>query len=127
MRVALTVLKALSDETRLRMLLALRQKRELCVCQLVALLELAPSTVSKHLSVLHAARLLERRKEGRWIHYRFDTNGMAEPLRQATGLLLDMADTGARATDDHRRLTEVCAEDLDALCERLFGKQKEGA
>jgi ArsR family transcriptional regulator, arsenate/arsenite/antimonite-responsive transcriptional repressor len=67
MRDRLDVLKALADETRLRALCALRGG-ELCVCQLIALLELAPSTVSKHLSILRAARLVESRKEGRWIY-----------------------------------------------------------
>ena len=54
------VLKALADENRLRALRAL-QGGELCVCRLIALLELAPSTVSKHLSILRAARLVESR------------------------------------------------------------------
>lgn len=50
----LDALKALADENRLRILCALREG-ELCVCEVIALLELAPSTVSKHLSVLRAA------------------------------------------------------------------------
>ena len=127
MRIALTVLKALGEETRLRMLLALRQGRELCVCQLIALLELAPSTVSKHLSVLHAARLLERRKDGRWIYYRFDTAELDETLRQAVALALDGADAGARVAEDRRKLKKVCAENMESLCERLFGQAKEDA
>ena len=44
--------------------------RELCVCQIVELLGLAPSTVSKHLAILKQARLVDSRKEGRWMFYR---------------------------------------------------------
>ena len=58
--------KALSDQNRIRVLMALR-KRELCVCQIIELLGLAPSTVSKHMSILRHARLVESRKEGIWI------------------------------------------------------------
>jgi len=69
MRAALRVGKALADLQRLRILMMLRPG-ELCVCQIVEVLGLAPSTVSKHLSVLSAAGLVDSRKEGRWIYYR---------------------------------------------------------
>lgn len=58
MRDLMAVLKALADENRVRVLLAV-QGRELCVCQIVELLGRAPSTVSKHLSILHQARLVD--------------------------------------------------------------------
>jgi DNA-binding transcriptional ArsR family regulator len=65
----MTVIKALADANRVRILCALLD-RELCVCQIIEMLGLAPSTVSKHLSILRQARLLEDRKEGRWMYYR---------------------------------------------------------
>ncbi len=52
MREFMNITKALADETRVRMLMALREG-ELCVCQITELFGFAPSTVSKHLSVLH--------------------------------------------------------------------------
>ena len=69
MRSTLRITKALSDIQRLRILLMLRAG-ELCVCQIIAVLGLAPSTVSKHLSILSAADLVDSRKEGRWAYYR---------------------------------------------------------
>jgi len=69
MRSTLRVTKALSDIQRLRILMMLRAG-ELCVCQIIAVLGLAPSTVSKHLSILSAADLVDSRKEGRWAYYR---------------------------------------------------------
>ena len=69
MREFLAITKALSDENRVRALMAL-SGGELCVCQLIELLGLAPSTVSKHMAILRQARLVEARKEGRWMYYR---------------------------------------------------------
>jgi ArsR family transcriptional regulator len=43
---------------------------ELCVCQVIELLDLAPSTVSKHMSILKQARLVESTKNGKWVYYR---------------------------------------------------------
>ena len=67
-------LKALCDEGRLRAYLALAQG-ELCVCQITALLKLAPSTVSKHMAVLKQAGLVDGRKAGRWNYYRLSAAG----------------------------------------------------
>ena len=46
------------------------QGHELCVCQIIELLQLAPSTVSKHLLLLKQAGLLTSHKNGRWIYYK---------------------------------------------------------
>ena len=69
MRDLMAVLKALADENRVRALMALRPG-ELCVCQIVELLGLAPSTVSKHMAILKQARLVDSRKQERWMFYR---------------------------------------------------------
>jgi len=61
--------KGLAHPTRLR-LLAMLAGGELCVCQMTAILELAPSTVSQHLSVLDRGRLVAERKEGKLVFYR---------------------------------------------------------
>jgi DNA-binding transcriptional ArsR family regulator len=61
--------KALSHPGRLRILAMLRGG-PLCVCQMTAVLKLAPSTVSAHLSELRRANLVTERKEGRWVEYR---------------------------------------------------------
>src|SRR5512140_1846421 len=67
MREFMAVAKALSDENRVRMLLALRGG-EMCVCQITELFGLAVSTTSKHLSILYQAGLVDSRKVGRWIY-----------------------------------------------------------
>ena len=65
----LSITKALSDENRVRVLMALNVG-ELCVCQIIELLKLAPSTVSNHMSILKQARLVEGEKNGKWVYYR---------------------------------------------------------
>ena len=68
-RELLAVMKALADPSRLRIVAAL-DGRELCLCQIVELLGLATSTVSRHMSILEQARLVDARKEGRWTYFR---------------------------------------------------------
>jgi DNA-binding transcriptional ArsR family regulator len=81
------VMKAVADPTRVRILKML-EGGELCVCQIIAVLGLSPSTVSKHLSLLKAARLVNDRKEKKWVHYSLDREGGDE---YAGGILRELA------------------------------------
>ena len=65
------VMKSAADPTRLR-ILKLLEGGELCVCQIIAVLEFNQSTVSKHLFLLKAAGLVKERRDGKWIHYSLD-------------------------------------------------------
>lgn len=82
MKPYLAITRALGDEARIRALLALREG-ELCLCQIIDLIALAPSTVSKHMSLLYDAGLVERRKEGRWHYYRLAGRGAPPMVKQA--------------------------------------------
>ena len=64
----LKIFKALSDETRLRIIKLLEQG-ELCVCDITAALDIVQPKVSFHLSTLKEAGLIKDRKQGKWIHY----------------------------------------------------------
>ena len=66
---AVNTYKALAHPARMRILAMLRGG-ELCVCQLIAVIRLAPSTISAHLVELKRADLVEDRKEGKWVHVR---------------------------------------------------------
>ena len=115
------MLKALADEKRMRILYALKGG-ELCVCQLIALLELAPSTVSKHLTILRSARLVDSRKEGRWMYYRLSKEFRPRSAGKVLALLFsDMKET-SEILADQKHLKRICGEGLDALCQRLFCK-----
>jgi ArsR family transcriptional regulator, arsenate/arsenite/antimonite-responsive transcriptional repressor len=67
-----TVLKALADPGRLRLLSLIQAQPagEACVCHLTEPLGLSQPTVSHHLKVLHQAGLLDRDKRGVWVYYR---------------------------------------------------------
>lgn len=75
--------KALSDETRLRMLALILRRGELCVCDLVEALGITQSKASRHLRYLLHAGLLCDRRENVWVHYRVPE----EPQPEATALL----------------------------------------
>jgi DNA-binding transcriptional ArsR family regulator len=71
MRTLTRIFKALSDSNRLRIIKMLEQG-PLCVCEITAVLNLASSTVSKHLSILRDAELILDEKRGKWVHYRLN-------------------------------------------------------
>jgi ArsR family transcriptional regulator len=71
----LTIFKALSDETRLRVI-KLLEHGELCVCDITAALDMVQPKVSFHLSALKEAGLIKDRKQGKWIHYSLNENDL---------------------------------------------------
>lgn len=77
-----SIARALGDENRARAVAALAGG-ELCLCQIIEVLGLSPSTVSKHMSILQQAGLVERRKDGRWHYYRLAGRGASPVARQA--------------------------------------------
>ena len=62
--------KALADPTRLRIVLLLQSEGELCVCDLMAVLGLPQSTVSRHLSYLRRSCWIDGRRQGVWMYYK---------------------------------------------------------
>ncbi len=67
------IYKALSDKSRLRILKML-QVKPLCVCEITSLLNLAISTVSKHLSILKKSGLIVDEKDGKWVNYKLNND-----------------------------------------------------
>ncbi|NLH74983.1 MAG: winged helix-turn-helix transcriptional regulator [Verrucomicrobia bacterium] len=117
MREFMAITKALSDPNRVRMLLALRG-RELCVCQITELFGLAPSTVSKHLSVLHNAGLVRSRKNERWVYYRLPGQGAPVMAREALNWVCKSLGGSEEATADQKRLKQILKMDLSEICRR---------
>jgi len=115
MREILAVMKALADESRLRVLVAL-QGRELCLCQIVELLGLANSTVSRHMSILHQARIVESRKDGRWNYFRLATEDESPEAAAAASLALESLKRDAKIKSDARRLQQILKMDPEVLC-----------
>src|SRR6056297_262549 len=106
--------KALSDETRLR-ILSLLTEGELCVCDLMATLELPQSTVSRHLASLRNAGFIEDQRRGVWMYYCLaDENG---PLvRELLALLERQLDKLVQAEQDKTALQIYLAQKNDTAC-----------
>jgi ArsR family transcriptional regulator len=105
----------LSDENRVRALMFLRDG-ELCVCQIIEMLGLAPSTVSKHMAILHGAGLVDARKDGRWMFYRLADQAAS---RRAAGALRWAQESLAddrQVRDDATRLKAVRQTPVKELC-----------
>jgi DNA-binding transcriptional ArsR family regulator len=114
MRDLLAVMKALADENRLRIVAALHG-RELCLCQIVELLGLATSTVSRHASILQQARLVDSRKQGRWTYFRLDEDAPPKAA-EATALVVQESKNDSQIRGDAKRLKEILKLDPEELC-----------
>jgi len=110
MRAFLAITKALSDETRVRALMALADG-EACVCQIIEILRLSPSTVSKHMSILQQAGLVERRKDGRWHYYCLAGRDAPPLVRQALRWTLKALEQEKIIVADAKAL--CCVRDKD--------------
>ena len=115
MREFLAITKALSDENRVRALMSL-EGGELCVCQIIELLGLAPSTVSKHMAILHQTGLVETRKDGRWIYYRLAEEPGLPCARQALTMALECLGKDSRVREDAKTLKAVRKMTREELC-----------
>ena len=117
MREMMAITKALSDENRTRVLMSLRDG-ELCVCQIIELLNLAPSTVSKHLTVLHQAGLTEAHKEGRWMYYRLPGKDGSACSREAIQWLQANLPDDPQVVQDAKKLKAIRKMSKGDLCRR---------
>lgn len=120
LREVMSITKALSDENRVRILVFL-DHGELCVCQVIEMLQLAPSTVSKHLSILKQAGLVRSTKRGRWIYY-----SLADPQEDpisAGAIQWVLTSIGKDKTilEDRGRLKVVLSQSLEDLCRAYAG------
>lgn len=106
--------KALSDETRLRIILLLMDDRELCVCDMIESLEIPQSTASRHLSILRNAGFVEGERRGAWMYYQ-----MAKDNSFNTALLNVLRqyhETFPEAKQDERRLQQYLKVKENSAC-----------
>jgi DNA-binding transcriptional ArsR family regulator len=115
MRQIVRTTKALADENRIR-IIGVLSGRELCVCQLIELLCLAPSTVSKHLSILKNARLIDSRKQGRWMYYRLADQRVSRTNAQAIEWILQSITETDRFLQDNECIEAILKIDPEILC-----------
>jgi len=111
------VFKALSDETRLRIMNLLAHEDEMCVSDLATLLGVHQSKISRHLTVLRNAGLVEPRRDGVRVFYRF-----VEPTRPLQARLLDLFRDGLR--DNAQLEADLSALSAAARAETVPWAQK---
>ena len=117
MRDLMKITKALADENRIRVLLALRGG-ELCACQITELFGLAPSTMSKHMSILYQAGLVDSRKDGRWIYFRLPGRQASHPVKTALDWISKVARDQPRIQKDAQLLKKIMKMDPSEICKR---------
>jgi ArsR family transcriptional regulator, arsenate/arsenite/antimonite-responsive transcriptional repressor len=95
------IFKALSDPIRLRIVLLLQSEGELCVCDLMAVLKLPQSTVSRHLAYLRRSCWVDIRRQGVWMYYQLSQDS-CQMCRELLDILLryaaDLPEAGADRT-----------------------------
>ncbi|MFH1278519.1 MAG: metalloregulator ArsR/SmtB family transcription factor [Candidatus Eisenbacteria bacterium] len=117
----IAVAKALADRNRCRALLAL-EDRELCACQIMELLGLAPSTVSRHMAQLQQAGLVVSRKEGRWTYYGTPKSDGPVVVRSAISWVRDSLAASSTIKSDRRLLKKI----LEIAPEERCGNGRKG-
>ena len=101
-----TIFKALSDETRLR-IVKLLEKGELCVCDITAALDMVQPKVSFHLCALKDAGFIKDRKQGRWTHYSLNDSDL---FRRMLFLSVCERVPSSAMADDRKRLSKFLDE-----------------
>ena len=115
MKTTAQIFKALGDETRLRIMALLLGGQELCVCDLMAALDLPQSSVSRHLSYLRNAGLVDDRRQGIWMYYTINKES-TEHASILSDLLSVMLFEQDKATQDKLLLKKHLATKKMNIC-----------
>lgn len=108
------IFKALAEGARLR-ILALLLEGELCVCEIIAALELPQSTISRHLAYLRNYGWVRDRRQGAWMYYRMsdNDNALIDALKP---LLKQHVATGPENAEALKRLRVFQEQQQKPLC-----------
>jgi ArsR family transcriptional regulator len=112
-------MKALSDETRLR-ILNLLLERECCVCEVMQALNISQTRASRNLSALYDAGFLKLRKDGLWSLYSIDEEGIKPYYTDLVEAVRKGLEGNELVTQDRERLKK--AKRVGPGCVRKFAK-----
>jgi len=93
------ILKALADESRIRMLVLLKERNGLCVCEITEIIGLSQPTISSHLKKLQEAEIITYSKDGLWVNYSLDEN-MEKEVEQLLGAVVQILCEDERIKSD---------------------------
>jgi len=99
-------LKAISDETRLRIMKVLLE-RECCVCEIMQALDISQTRASRNLGILQDAGFLKARREGLWIVYSLDWQAINRYATSLAKLLKDSPISNEVLAKDRERLSQA--------------------
>lgn len=114
MREILSITKALSDENRLRALIAVKDD-PLCLCQIIEVLGLSPATVSKHMNILEQAGLVERTRRGKWRFYGLADGSKSRVVKRTLDWVVDGLRSDPKLGEDARKIRQVRRQELEVL------------
>ncbi len=120
MKKTLSLLKALSDQNRLRVVAALLSGDERCACQIKELLQVTGATVSRHMALLIQAGLVDSRKDGRWVYYRLQKKD--SDFEALILWLKKEFQKSALVQTDRIRLHEIDVSDKMQMCRKQRGR-----
>ena len=110
--------KALSDETRLRILNVVMQ-RECCVCEVVQALQISQTRASRNLSTLYEAGFLQVRRDGLWVLYSIDSENLEQHYPHLLGNIREEIKNNPLAVQDLFRLASACRTGLSCAQKTL--------
>ena len=116
MQRAVELFKTLGDETRLR-ILNLLSERDVCVCEIVEILQLGQSKVSRHLAALKHAGLVDCRRDGMWVIY-FLAPACSPLHQQMRDWLMAMRHQNSRSRNDLQSLREFATHHEPCLADK---------
>jgi ArsR family transcriptional regulator, arsenate/arsenite/antimonite-responsive transcriptional repressor len=122
MKPSLTIAKALADGNRMRVLAALMDHEELCVCQIVETLRITTATISRHMSILQNAGLVRSRKEKRWVYYSL-AGSFPDLLRR---WLIDSLSNSSEIKEDRKLLATIVSCSPEELCRHQKERKQDG-
>jgi len=103
------ILKALADESRIRIVALLKERNGLCVCEITEIIGLSQPTISSHLKRLQDAEVITYSKDGLWVNYNLDEN-MEKEVKQLLGAVVRILSEDERIKSDVTRSFKINRE-----------------
>lgn len=117
MRQITKVFKALSDETKLRILKILQERNELCVCEIMQALNISQSRASRNLGILKDSGFVTDRRNGLWVHYSINKKKLNEYHQVLNELLKNWLTDKDIIKEDKNRLKNAVKLSIKNKCE----------
>ena len=103
------ILKALADESRIRIVALLKERNGLCVCEITEIIGLSQPTISSHLKRLQDAEVITYSKDGLWVNYNLDEN-MEKEVKQLLDSMVQILSEDERIKSDVSRSFKINRE-----------------